>query len=240
MVSTDFIKTPRLYVDTPMAAGSTITLDKAQSHYLANVMRRNTGDTLRVFNGRDGEWGGRISSLSKREVTIDLTEKLHEQPQEKQELHLIFAPIKKQRMDFMIEKAVELGATHLHPIVTNHTEVRKLNEERIFAQIVEACEQSERLDVPEMLPIQSLRKLLSSWDKSVPVAACLERGDYPMLGKTEQGVRAVLIGPEGGFDEDEVTLLKAYSFIVAVSLGTAIMRAETAALYSLSVIQNSF
>ena len=240
MVSMDFIKTPRLYVDTPMSAGGTITLDKAQSHYLANVMRRNVDDNLRVFNGRDGEWGGRISSLSKREVTIDLSEQLHEQPEEKRELHLIFAPIKKQRMDFMIENAVELGATHLHPVVTNHTEVRKLNEERIFAQIVEACEQSERLEIPEMLPIQSLKNFLSGWDKSVPVAACLERGDYPMLGKAEQGVRAVLIGPEGGFDADEVTLIKAYSFIVAVSLGATIMRAETAALYSLSVIQNSF
>ncbi|MEC7028795.1 MAG: RNA methyltransferase PUA domain-containing protein, partial [Pseudomonadota bacterium] len=86
----DFIKTPRLYVDTPMSAGGTITLDKAQSHYLANVMRRNVGDALRVFNGLDGEWGGRISSLSKREVTIDLSEQLHEQPEEKRELHLIF------------------------------------------------------------------------------------------------------------------------------------------------------
>ena len=223
-----------------MAAGGSIILDKAQSHYLANVMRRNEGDRLRVFNGRDGEWGGQIASLSKREVTIDLTEQLHTQPQQAQALHLIFAPIKKQRMDFLIEKAVELGATHLHPVVTNHTEVRKLNEERIHSQIVEACEQSERLDIPQMLPIQSMKSFLSGWDKSVPVAACLERGDYPMLGKKGQGVRAVLIGPEGGFDEDEVTLIKAYSFIVAVSLGATIMRAETAALYALSVMKNSF
>lgn len=236
----NFIKTPRLYVDSELSAARQITLNKAQSHYLVNVMRRKDGDRLRIFNGRNGEFGAVIESLSKKEVVLSLETQLKPQTQKSKVLHLIFAPIKKQRMDFMIEKAVELGATHLHPVITHHTEMRKLHNERVQAQIIEAAEQCERLDIPDLLPALPLESFINQWDKSIQIASCIARVDYAQIGTSPQNFQAVMIGPEGGFDQAEINLIKTQNFISPVSLGNTIMRAETAALYALSICKNNF
>ncbi|NCQ88655.1 MAG: 16S rRNA (uracil(1498)-N(3))-methyltransferase [Alphaproteobacteria bacterium] len=233
-------KLPRLFVDNSLAQNGVIDLEPAQAHYLINVLRRNQGDQIRLFNGKDGEWLGILSVQSKKSATIQITQQLLEQPQLARRIHLLFAPIKKQRMDWLIEKAVELGATDFHPILTQNTEVRKIREDRLKAQIFEAAEQCERLEIPSLHTLQKWDTLLSKWDKTVPVISCIERYDaQPIVAVMQDHSNsniAILIGPEGGFTKEERDQIAQKS--IPVTLGNTILRSETAVIKALIIAQS--
>lgn len=237
MTLTRFTKHPRLYVEQALGENASPQLAAAQIHYLKNVLRLQTGEQVRFFNGRDGEWIGDIISLGKKDAAFRLTAQTRPQPATSGRVHLIFAPIKKDRMDFLIEKAVELGTTDFHPILTHHTEVRKINPERIAAQIMEAAEQCERLDMPTLHKLVPLADLLAKWDGRVKITACLEYYDAPHISEISLGKdKAFIIGPAGGFEENEKEMIMSYTFAQAASLGETLLRAETAALKALSFI----
>lgn len=231
----EITKLPRLFVGGDLAEGQPLPLSIAQAHYLRNVLRREAGALLRVFNGRDGEYLAALKRTHKRGGEAICERMLAPQPNAPAPLHLIFAPVKKARLDVLIEKAVELGATHLHPVITRNTENRTLNMDRLNAQIVEAAEQCERLDLPVLSKPRPLTDWLPMWDASIPVAAALERTPDALPLSTIPA-RAVLIGPEGGFTAEENALLQSTPFIRAASLGPRILRSETAALYALSLL----
>lgn len=222
------IKLPRLYVDCDLYEGAQVALTADQGHYLRNVLRARAGGGARLFNGRDGEWQGTIGIVDKRDISIRIEMSLREQPPPLPETHLYFAPIKKARMDWLIEKAVEMGVTHLHPVLTQNTEVRAVNAERIRAQIIEAAEQCERMDVPELLPLRPLKEAIPR----TGLFACIERMDAESLEKSipENSAVSFLIGPEGGFSAEEKSFLSAQPGVKPVSLGSRILRSETAAV----------
>ncbi len=227
---------PRLFVNPPLQEGLRVDLPGDQSHYLLSVLRKRSGEYLRLFNGKDGEWAATLDVTGKKSAAAALEEKLLEQPRINQPLHLIFAPIKKQRMDFMIEKAAELGATHLHPVLTQNGEVRQINTERVTKQLIEASEQCERMSVPEILPLKPLREVISNWDHTERICACVERVDAPRLSEITQERQpdAILVGPEGGFTEEEKAFLLERRNVAPVSLGAHILRAETATIAALA------
>lgn len=227
-------KSPRLYVNSPISDNSDIELLPSHVHYLRSVLRLEDGAEVRVFNGQDGEWLTAFHPISKKAGSLRSVEKIKTQPEPIKRVHLLFAPIKKQRMDFMIEKAVELGVTDLHPILTQNTEVRKINVERVQAQIIEAAEQCERLTLPTLHALDNMDKKCAKWDKNTPLLIGLERHDCPHISEfnTLKEV-AFLIGPEGGFTVQERDILLSSEHIKPVNLGKTILRAETAALYGL-------
>lgn len=232
----DFSKTPRIFADQPLSEGMSIVLPENASHYLKNVMRAGEGDFVRLFNGRDGEFVGKITTATKRAVTITATERLLKQPAPPRRVHLMFTPLKKERLDFLIEKAVELGATDLHPVLTQNTDIRKINEDRIKAQIVEAAEQCERLDIPSLHAPADLFVKLAGWNADTPLYAALERTDAPLLRPDLQGDCGILIGPPGGFTADERNKITALPYVRPAALGPNILRSETAAIAALSLM----
>ncbi len=237
MTLTRFTKYPRLYVEQALSQNASPKLETPQIHYLKNVLRMKEGSLVRFFNGSDGEWIGAVVSLGKKDAYFKLTEQTKPQPEPKNKAHLIFAPIKKQRMDFLVEKAVELGVTDFHPILTHHSEVRKVNAERIAAQITEAAEQCERLDMPQLHKLETLEKLLAAWDSKTKITACLEYYDAPHISEiTFDNDKAFIIGPAGGFEDAEKETITSYDFVQPADLGETLLRAETAALKCLSFI----
>lgn len=228
--------TPRLYVPDDVKESTTLSLDDKAAHYLKNVLRCPDGMGLRLFNGKHGEFLAAVR-FDKKNVLLDVKEKLHEQPIAPHELHLVFPPIKKDRMDFMIEKAVELGATHFHPVLTRQTSVRDINAERVTKQIIEACEQCERLDIPVITALSGLDVFLKKWPDDIPLYAAIEREDAPHLAEIKPSSKSgFLIGPEGGFSQEEKTLLLSHEKIKPISLGQNILRAETAAILGLGLL----
>ncbi|MCC7305491.1 MAG: 16S rRNA (uracil(1498)-N(3))-methyltransferase [Alphaproteobacteria bacterium] len=228
-------KLSRLYTTSDLAPGADIALTDNQAHYLKNVLRKNTNDTVRLFNGRDGEFTAAIKDLGKKGGTVTLQEKIRRQPGPRAPVHLLFAPIKKDRMDFLIEKSVELGVTDLHPVLTHRTENRNLKEERLRAQVLESAEQCERMDIPVLHPPVDLKKKIAAWPAGQTILWCFERSEgSPPLSSIKQKQWAFLTGPEGGFDETEAQILSSQPVIKAVSLGPTVYRAETAALLCLS------
>ena len=228
----------RLFTPADLNLGAETTLPENHAHYLRNVLRKNPGDTIRLFNGRDGEWLAEIATLGKKSGSAKLTKKLRDQPPAPPTVHLLFAPIKKARLDFLIEKAVELGVTHLHPVITARTENRNLNAERLQAQIIEATEQCERMDVPIFFDAMPLDKKIAAWNAAPEILWCFERSNAESLGMTPLKNPAFLIGPEGGFDDREIRYLSEQAFIKSVSLGAAILRAETAAIFCLACVKS--
>ena len=226
-------KLPRLYTPDSLMDKEFIPLSPAHAHYLHNVLRRQEGDQVRIFNGKDGEWIGVLKNLSKKSADLYLTKQIIEQPAPSPRIHLLFAPIKKTNMEWMIEKAVELGVSAFHPILTRNTETRKLKMERIESQIIEATEQCERLDVPLLHPIQKLEDVLQSWQKDIKILACLERFGGESLSATTKDI-AIIIGPEGGFTSDEKEHIAKQATVI--DLGPNILRAETASLKALSIL----
>ena len=233
----------RLFVDDDLGAGSTLTLGRDQSHYLANVMRAAAGDGVALFNGRDGEWEGAITSLGKRAVELRSVDLLRPQAAEP-DLWLAFAPIKRGRIDYVAAKATELGVARLLPVITARTQMSRVNTGRLRANAIEAAEQCERLTVPEVSEPVSLANLLSTW----PIERRLLVGDetgggQPIAeaaGEIAAGATlpcAVLVGPEGGFADDELDALGKLAFVTKIGLGPRVMRADTAAIAALSVIQ---
>lgn len=231
---------PRLFLDFPFAPGARLALAREDTHYVLNVMRRGEGDTLRLFNGRDGEWSARIVSAHRKGAEVELAEQTRPQAGVP-DLWLLFAPVKRQKTDLIIEKATELGVREIHPVSTRRTQSDRIKPERFHIIAREAAEQTERLDLPLITDLVRLDSALESWDPARALYFCDEAGEAdPMLdvlrGQTP-GPAALLIGPEGGFTPEERAQLRALDFVRAVSLGPRILRAETAAIAALSLWQ---
>jgi len=232
----DLTKSPRVYTDQNLGEGFSLSLDGGVHHYIKNVMRIVPGNAVRIFNGRDGEFVGRIEQSGKKITECTLENRIREQRNARCKIHLLFAPIKKERMDFLIEKAVELGATDLHPVLTQNTDIRKINEERLHQQIIEATEQCERMDITALHPAQNLSDVLKKWPEQLSVYAAIERMGVESLPRGQACDSAVLVGPSGGFTEEEKAALVACPFVHPVSLGHNILRSETAAVAALSLM----
>lgn len=233
---------PRLHVETALVAGQAIALVETQAHYLARVMRLQSGDAARLFNGRDGEWSATLEVTGKR-VSATPSRQTRAQPASPETApKLLFAPLKKTRTDFAVEKATELGVSVLQPITTSYTQTHRIRVDRLAATALEAAEQTERMDLPEVRDICTLDQAINTWDAGQPLLFCDEAGDAaPMASaleklKPENG-GGILIGPEGGFSPGEREMLRSYAFIVPVSLGPRILRAETAIAASLTIWQ---
>lgn len=230
----------RLFVAADLTAGASVGLDAAQAHYLGTVMRARKGDALALFNGRDGEWRAVIDGFGKGWCSVALGERLRPQTAEP-DLWLVFAPIKRARIDFIAEKATELGVSALWPIFTRHTAVGRVNVERLRANAVEAAEQCERLTVPEILAPATLDEALADWPAGRALLVLDESGAgapaADALADLPPGPAAVLTGPEGGFAKSELDGLRALPFVTHIGLGPRILRADTAALAALACWQ---
>lgn len=237
----------RLFVQVPLSAGAQITLDQDQSHYLRNVMRRQPGDRVGLFNGTDGEWRAIIDTVGKRSTKLHVTDRIQAQWYNT-DLWLLFAPVKRARIDYIAAKATELGVAEIHPVLTDHTNVSRVNCARLHANAVEAAEQCGLVSVPEVHSPVPLGALLDNWPGTRRIMYCDETGNGPpavdalrqATGKTaeKQTPWAVLIGPEGGFSKAEQDRLRVMPQALAVSLGPRIMRADTAAVCALAVWQS--
>ncbi len=230
---------PRLYVTAPLAAGGAVTLDRGQINYLRNVLRLGPGDTLLLFNARDGEWRATLAPAGKKEFVAEPVERLRAQPPAS-DLHFLFAPIKHARLDYLVQKAVEMGASRLQPVITRHTQVARVNLDRMRANVIEAAQQCGVLSLPavaEPLPfgdaVADSGRLLVFCDERAeiqdPVAALHAAPSGSPL--------SVLIGPEGGFAEDERAALLKRGNVVRLALGPRILRADTAAVAALALVQ---
>lgn len=229
-------KLPRLYVPQDLRAREKITLPVPQTHYLLNVLRRKAGDQLRLFQDTSGEFLGTIVNISKKGCEILLEEQTRK-PTEPLGLTLCFAPIKRQRLEILLEKATELGVSHLQPIKTQHS-MDIGNIERLQAIVTEAAEQCERLTVPHLFPSIDLKALVTQWDETLPLYWCLERAGAPLLQTLDASQPiSLLTGPEGGFSQEEMAWLHTKDFVKAVSLGPTVLRAETAAVVALGCTQ---
>jgi 16S rRNA (uracil1498-N3)-methyltransferase len=227
----------RLYVTGDLGSGAHVAPDEGQAHYLLHVLRAKSGDRLRLFNGRDGEWLARIVEAGKRGCVLECEGQIAPQS-EVPDIWLVFAPVKKTPADYLAQKATELGARALLPVFTRRTIVTRVNEERLRANAVEAAEQSGRVSVPQIHPPQTLEKLLATWPRERRLIFCDEGGDArPIAQALPDAPCAILTGPEGGFDPSEREMLRARPFVTPVSLGTRILRADTAALAALAVWQ---
>jgi 16S rRNA (uracil1498-N3)-methyltransferase len=230
----------RLFVDAPLGSGQDVVLDKAAAHHLFTVLRRSEGDALLLFNGRDGEWAARITSVGKREGVVRVEMQTRAQKAEP-DLWLLFAPLKKNRTDFVVEKAVELGVSKLVPVFTEYTNATRLNDARLRAQVIDAASQCERISVPDVAKAQKLDTVLRVWPKDRPLIFANEHiaGEGSALERLRSvgGPAAVLVGPEGGFSSGEVTKLRQMRGCVEISLGPRILRADTACVAALSLWQ---
>jgi 16S rRNA (uracil1498-N3)-methyltransferase len=233
-------RSPRLFVDAPLGSGGTVELERDQSNYIGNVLRLSAGDTILVFNGRDGEWQASIAG-KKRPDQLAIT--VQTRPQGRLgDLTYVFAPLKHARLDYMVQKAVEMGASRLQPVLTRFTQVSRVNLERMRANVIEAAEQcgiltlaavEEPLPLERFLNARSAERLLVFCDEATEVADPLKalRGENPTHGLD------VLIGPEGGFAADERALLLRQARTLRISLGPRILRADTAGVAALALVQ---
>jgi 16S rRNA (uracil1498-N3)-methyltransferase len=221
--------TPRLFVEHPLAPGP-LRVEGAQAHYLATVMRMKPGDPVKLFDGTSGEWLGVAASVGKRDLLLDVTEQLRER-EHVPDLWLCAAPIKKGRIDWVAEKACELGVARLVPVLTRRTIIDRLNGERLRAHMIEAAEQCGRTAVPELLEPVKLTALLRDWPVGRALYFADETGGLPAAAAMRDGPAsaAILVGPEGGFDDAEREAIRAVTGAVAITLGPRILRADTAA-----------
>ena len=244
MARTDFT-TPRLFVDDPLGPDARIALDAARTNYVKNVMRLAEGTTVLVFNGRDGEWRARVASIARKATTLACEAQLR--PQEPlPDLAYLFAPLKHARLDYMVQKAVEMGAGRLMPVFPRHTQASRVNLERMRANVIEAAEQCGVIAVPDVTEPARLERLLAGWDADEPgrrLIFCDEdaavANPADALSGLAPGPLALLIGPEGGFSEDERSMLLEHDAVTAISLGPRILRADTAAVAALAAVQSA-
>jgi 16S rRNA (uracil1498-N3)-methyltransferase len=244
---------PRLLIEQQLGAGVRLALEEAQARHIGAVLRLGAGDTLRVFNSRDGEWRSRVAEKSKRAMSVrveDFLRAAHVVP----DLDLLFAPVKRHATDLIVEKAAELGVRRLRPVITQRTIAETVRLDRLQAIAREAAEQTERFEAPEICEPTPLAKALDRWDDGRPLIYADESGDNaedPWGGEAGRAPSiaaalttlkadslALLIGPEGGFTPEERRALRALAFVNPVSLGPRILRAETAVIAALSVIQS--
>jgi 16S rRNA (uracil1498-N3)-methyltransferase len=235
-------RTPRLYVDAPLRAGENVALDTAQANYLGNVLRLKAGDSALVFNGRDGEWRGELASAGKRSLALTIVERARPQT-DALDLHYLFAPLKHARLDYMVQKAVEMGASRLQPVLTRHAQVARINLERMRANAVEAAEQCGILTLPEIGAPLGFDTMIGQRDPTRLLVFCDEDAEVqdPVAALAQAGTGltggiAVLIGPEGGFAADERTALLKLPNTVRLALGPRILRADTAAVAALALV----
>ncbi|HEY0647322.1 16S rRNA (uracil(1498)-N(3))-methyltransferase [Phenylobacterium sp.] len=228
----------RLFVRHDLSEGVELELDEGQSRYLAAVMRLSAGDALAVFNGRDGEWLARVARVGKRAVRLDVEAHLRAQATGP-DLDLVIALVKRARLEVIVEKAAELGARRVLPVITERTNADHTRVDRLQAIAVEASEQTGRLDVPQVLAPVKLEKLIASWEAGRKLLFCDEAGDAkPVLAAVDGGGPwAILIGPEGGFSPKERDVLRALPYATPASLGPRILRADTAAISALTLWQ---
>lgn len=231
---------PRLFVAADLGPGATVGFDQGQLTYLKNVMRLGPGGEVLVFNGRDGEWCGTIVDLSRKSGTLECTEQIREQT-EAPKLRYLFAPLKHARLDYMVQKATEMGAGVLEPVLTRHTMVSRVNTGRMRANAVEAAEQCTMLSVPQVSEPRALDVVLRNWPATSKLIYCDEAAEMSspldVLSGMDAAVGGVLVGPEGGFSESERQMLASLDFVVAISLGPRIMRADTAAVAAFAIVQ---
>lgn len=238
MAAYDF-HSPRLCVKAPLGEGARVALDRAQAHYLGSVLRLKSGDRVLVFNGSDGEWSATLAA-ERRAASLLVGARTRAQTTPA-DLHYLFAPLKAARLDYMVQKAVEMGASQLQPVLTRHTQVTRINTERMEANAIEAAEQCGILSLPSVESPVSLNRLLAEWDRARRLIFCDENADtmspIAALAGVPRSPLAVLIGPEGGFAEDERDALLKLPNVVRISLGPRILRADTAAVAALTLVQ---
>jgi 16S rRNA (uracil1498-N3)-methyltransferase len=240
MARTDF-RTPRLYVSQDLAEGAEVKLDPQQTNYLVNVLRLGAGAPVLLFNGRDGEFSASLSTSSRKAASLavgPLTRAQEAPP----DVDYLFAPLKHARLDYIAQKAVEMGARRLQPVITRHTQVARVNVDRLRANAVEACEQCGVIWVPEVAPVESLTDALGNWPPERLLVFCDEEAeqasplDALSMTRADGGV-GLLIGPEGGFGDDERAAILSAPRVLRLSLGPRILRADTAAVAALALIQ---
>ncbi|MER8385739.1 16S rRNA (uracil(1498)-N(3))-methyltransferase [Mesorhizobium sp. M0166] len=233
-------KMQRLFVPDELGPDIEFDVGPQQSHYLSHVLRLGEGAEILVFNGRDGEWSAAIAAKSKKAVRLKMMELQRPQPP-LPDLVYCFAPLKQGRLDYLVQKAVEMGAGILQPVITQHTQVAKPGIERLRANVVEAAEQCGILAVPELREAEKFERLLSNWDRERRLIFCDEdastNNPLPALQAVREGKLGLLVGPEGGFSDDERRMLRALPFVTAIPLGPRILRADTAAVAALALIQ---
>ncbi len=226
---------PRLFVDASLEPDAEVAGTPAQAHYLGTVLRRVAGDTVRLFNGHAGEWLARITTLRKERLQF-VADRLLRPQQPDLDLWLAFALLKRDATDLVVQKATELGVDMLIPIITERSNTTRVNLERLVTIGIEAAEQSERLTVPRVLPVQRLEDLLAGWPHDRELFVAAERSDAPPL-RPARGSAGLLVGPEGGFTSTELDALRNHRFVTLASLGRRILRAETACLAGLTLLQ---
>jgi 16S rRNA (uracil1498-N3)-methyltransferase len=231
----------RLYVEQDLAGGASIGVKPEQAHYLKNVLRLSSGSSVALFNGRDGEWLASVDELGKGRGTLIVSAQTRQQSVEG-DVWLVFAPVKRARLDFLVQKASELGASAILPVKTQHTVVARLNVERLRANVVEAAEQTGRLTLPHVDDMRPLGELLHEWPADRRLVLCAESGPVTPIGELfskadPTGPWAVLIGPEGGFSKTELDHLSNLPFVSIAGLGPRLLRADTAAIAALACWQ---
>lgn len=233
-------KMQRLFVSDTLAPGGQIVLEAQPSHYLLHVLRLTPGAELLVFNGRNGEWLARLGEAKKKAAVLEVVEQTRPQDP-RPDLTYCFAPIKVGRLDYLVQKAVEMGAGVLQPVLTQHTQMTRISVDRLQANAVEAAEQCGILALPDVREPVKLDRLLASWEPDRRLIFCDEdaTGNNPLstLKTIEETKLALLVGPEGGFSDAERRQLRALPFVTAIPLGPRILRADTAAVAALAVIQ---
>jgi len=232
---------PRLFVDAPLGAGQSVALERNQSNYLGNVLRLSAGDTILVFNGHDGEWQARITGRKKAD-SLEIVNQTR--PQDRlPDIAYVFAPLKHARLDYMVQKAVEMGASRLQPVLTRHTQVSRVNSERMRANVIEAAEQCGILSLAAVTEPVPLDRYLGQREAKRMLVFCDEAADVRNpLEALQQGLAVadgvdILIGPEGGFAEEERTLLLRQPKTLRLALGPRILRADTAGVAALALVQ---
>ena len=229
----------RLFVEADLAEAAAIACSAEQSNYLRNVLRLKPGDPILVFNGRDGEWQAELAEAGRRATTLLVRAQVRLQ-EGGPDIDYLFAPLKRARLDYLVQKATEMGVARLRPVLTRRTAPERVNLERMRANVIEAAEQCGILRVPELRAPEKLERAIAGWDCGRALVFCDEGSDtrdpIAELGALRPGPLALLIGPEGGFDEVERSLLLTRPFVTRISLGPRILRADTAAVAALALV----
>jgi 16S rRNA (uracil1498-N3)-methyltransferase len=232
-------KTQRLFVEAELAEGAAVACTPAQANYLRNVLRLKSGDAILAFNGRDGEWRAELAESGRRTVALNVRTQTRAQ-EGGPDIDYLFAPLKRGRLDYMVEKATEMGVARLRPVLTRRTVAERVNLERMRAHAIEAAEQCGILRLPEVHAPATLDRVVARWDAARPLVVCdedlEERCPFTALARIPPGPISTAIGPEGGLDPAERELLSSQPFVTRISLGPRILRADTAAVAALALV----